>query len=91
MLRKQGYDIKAVAETDAKGREDDDIVSLAEAENRVIITHDVGFGSIYYFSKRGKVGIIILRIHPPVIEDVNLILAGFLSKIDLEKKISRRI
>ncbi len=86
MLRKQGYDIEAIAETNAKGCEDDDIVSLAEEKNRVIITHDVGFGSIYFFSKRGKVGIIILRIHPPTIEEVNPILTGFLSKVNLEKK-----
>jgi hypothetical protein len=61
-------------------------VALSVAENRIIITHDVGFGSIYYFSKRGKVGIIIIRIHPPTIEAVNPILVDFLSKVNLEKK-----
>jgi predicted nuclease of predicted toxin-antitoxin system len=86
LLRKQGFDIKAVAETNCKGQEDKEIVVLAEAENRVIVTHDIGFGSIYYFSKRGQVGIIILRIHPPTVEEVNLILIDFLSKVNLEKK-----
>jgi predicted nuclease of predicted toxin-antitoxin system len=86
MLRKQGLDVKAVAETGSKGCEDNEIVVLAEAENRIIITHDIGFGSIYYFSKRGQVGIIILRIHPPTVEEVNLILMDFLSKVNLEKK-----
>jgi hypothetical protein len=46
----------------------------------------VGFGSIYYFSKRGQVGIILIRIHPPTIEDVNPILVNFLSKVNLEEK-----
>jgi len=82
----QGLDVKAVAETSSKGREDNEIVVLAQAENRVIITHDIGFGSIYYFSKRGQVGIIILRIHPPTVEEVNSILVEFLSKVNLEKK-----
>ena len=86
LLRKLGYDVKAVAETNFKGHEDDEVVFVAQTENRVIITLDVGFGSIYFFSKRGQVGIIILRIHPPVIEDVNPILADFLSKVNLEKK-----
>ena len=61
-------------------------MALAEKENRIIVTHDIGFGSIYYFSKRGTVGMIILRIHPPTIEDVNPILTGFLKKVDLEEK-----
>ena len=61
-------------------------MALAQTENRVIITLDVGFGSIYYFSKRGQVGIILIRIHPPTIEDVNPILVNFLSKVNLEKR-----
>lgn len=86
LLRSLGYDVKAVSETDYKGHEDYEIACLAESENRVILTHDVGFGSIYYFSKRGKVGIIIMRIHPPTVEDVNSVLVGFLSKVNLEEK-----
>ena len=61
MLRKQGLDIKAVAETNFKGQEDSEIAALAEVEDRIIITHDVGFGSMYYFSKRGKVGIMYFK------------------------------
>ncbi|MGD0204010.1 MAG: DUF5615 family PIN-like protein [Candidatus Bathyarchaeia archaeon] len=86
LLSSLGYDVKAVAETGSKGHEDNEIVALAQAEKRVIITHDVGFGSIYYFSKRGQVGIIIIRIHPPTIEDVNPVLVGFLSKVNLDEK-----
>lgn len=76
----------AVAATSFKGHEDEEVVALAESENRVIITHDIGFGSIYYFSKRGKVGIIIIRIHPPTLEDVTPALIKFLCKVDLDKK-----
>ena len=43
LLREIGYDVKAVAETILKGHEDIDIVALAEKENRIIITHDIGF------------------------------------------------
>lgn len=86
MLRELGYDIKAVSETSFKGQEDDEIANVAETENRIIITHDVGFGSIYYFFKRGKVGIILIRIHPPTLEEVNPVLVDFLCKVNLEKK-----
>lgn len=86
LLRKSSYDVEAVAETSFKSREDDDIVAFAERKNLVIITLDVGFGSIYYFSKRELVGIIIIRVHPPTVEDVNKVLLNFLSRVDLDKK-----
>lgn len=86
LLRSLGYDVKAVAQTDWRGHEDPEIVTLAEKENRMIITHDVGFGSIYYFSKREQVGIIIVRVHPSTVENVNPILENFLTKVDLDKK-----
>jgi predicted nuclease of predicted toxin-antitoxin system len=86
LLRQSGYDVTAVAESYIKGHDDNDVAALAQAENRIIITHDVGFGSIYYFSKRGQVGIIIIRIHPPTIEDVNPVLLNFLDEVNLEKK-----
>ena len=51
MLRKLGYDVKDVAEAGLKGCEDDEVINLAVRENRMIITHDLGFGSIYYFAR----------------------------------------
>ncbi|MHC3129389.1 MAG: DUF5615 family PIN-like protein [Candidatus Bathyarchaeota archaeon] len=86
LLRQLGYDIKGVAEAGLKGCEDDEVVNLAVRENRIIITHDLGFGSIYYFFKRGCVGIIILRIHPPTVEEVNHVLKNFLKRVNLEKE-----
>ena len=86
LLRQLGYDIKGVAEAGLKGCEDDEVVNLAARENRIIITHDLGFGSIYYFFKRGQVGIIILRIHPPTVEEVNHVLKNFLKRVNLEKE-----
>jgi len=86
LLRKLGCDVKDVAEAGLKGCEDDEVVSLAITENRIIITHDLGFGSIYYFAKRGHVGIIVLRIRPPTVEEVNHILQNFLKRVDLEKE-----
>ena len=86
MLRKLGYDVKDVAEAGLKGCEDDEVINLAVRENRIIITHDLGFGSIYYFSKRGQVGIIVLRIQPPTVEEVNRALRNFVKKVNLEKE-----
>lgn len=86
LLRELGFDIKDVGDACLRGCEDDEVVGLAERENRIIITLDLGYGSIYYFSKRGNVGMIILRIHPPTVEEVNRVLKSFLRKVDLEKE-----
>ena len=86
LLRKLGYDVKGVAEAGLKGCEDDEVVNFAARENRIIITNDLGFGSVYYFSKRGRVGMIILRVHPPTVEEVNCVLRDFLRKVNLEKE-----
>jgi predicted nuclease of predicted toxin-antitoxin system len=84
-LRKLGYDVSDVVGVGLKGCLDEDVVNVAVRENRIIITHDLGFGSIYYFFQRGKVGVIVLRIHPPTVEETNHVLENFLEKVDLEK------
>lgn len=81
-----GFDVKGVDEAGLRGCEDDEVVRLAERENRMIITLDLGYGSIYYFSEKGSVGMIILRLHPPTVEEVNRVLKNFLGKVDLEKE-----
>lgn len=85
LLRNLGHNVKAVAQTNLRGHEDFEIAALAEKENRIIITQDIGFGSIYYFSKREQVGIIIIRVHPSTVENVNPIIANFLASEDLDK------
>jgi predicted nuclease of predicted toxin-antitoxin system len=86
LLRRLGYDVKGVAEAGLEGCEDDEVVGLAARENRVIVTHDLGFGSISYFFERGFVGVRILRIHPPTVEEVNRVLKSFLKRVNLEKE-----
>ena len=86
LVRELGFDVKDVGEACLRGCEDADIVRLAERENRIIITLDLGYGSIYYFSKKGDVGMIVLRVHPPTVEEVNRVLKNFLGKVDMEKE-----
>ena len=70
---------------------DDKVVELAKNEKRIIITFDLDFGEIYYFSEKGKVGMIVLRIQDQTVESVNKILSKFFKKeaknIDLEKSL----
>ncbi len=86
LLREFGFDVKDVNEACLRGCEDEEVVRLAESENRIIITLDLGYGSIYYFTKKGSVGMIVLRVHPATVEDVNQVLANFFEKVNLEKE-----
>ncbi len=77
-LRKLGYDVKDLSKEGKTGLTDEQLVNLAEKEERMIITFDLDFGEIYYFAAKTHVGIIVLRIRPQTIEHANEVLERFL-------------
>ena len=83
-LNELGYDVKGVPEN-LKGSDDEVIVNMAIEEDRFVITLDLDFGRIYYFSRREEVGIIVLRIRLPTVERVNLVLEKFLRTANSEE------
>lgn len=68
-LGDKGHDVKEVRKL-AKGSEDEEIVEIALAESRGILTLDLDFGHIYYFSRRGELNIWVIR--PKVLTISNL-------------------
>jgi len=70
---------------------DNAVVKLAKLEKRIIITFDLDFGEIYYFSERGEIGVIVLRIKDQTVESVNKTLDKFFqneaSSINLERSL----
>lgn len=56
---------------------DEDVVSIAKQEHRVIITLDQDFGEIYYLRERGHVGVLVLRLRDQTVASVNRVLAAF--------------
>jgi predicted nuclease of predicted toxin-antitoxin system len=57
----QGYDVLSVYEQ-ARGIDDAEVISLALAEERILITNDKDFGEIVYRERRLHQGIILLRL-----------------------------
>ena len=49
----------------------------------IIVTLDKDFARIYHLAMRGKVGILLVRVKPPTVENVNNSLKRFLKKVDL--------
>ena len=73
-IRNLGYNIIDVYQANLSGFADCEIVDFAEKHNRIIISFDLDFGEIYYFSPRRNFGIIILRIHPQIPAKANKLL-----------------
>ena len=84
-LRKLGFDVTDLVELDNKGITNGELVKLANSKNRIIITLDLDFGEIYYFSSKKKFGVIVIRLKTPTIENVNTVIGKFLKEIDFKK------
>jgi predicted nuclease of predicted toxin-antitoxin system len=60
-LRQSGYDVLYVLESE-RGATDDDVLSLAFREQRIILAEDKDFGELVYRLKKPAHGIILIRI-----------------------------
>ena len=58
---RQNHDTKILP----AGTKDDAIAAVADAERRVLVTHDLDFANIFLYPPSKYAGIIILRILPP--------------------------
>ncbi|MFH1347561.1 MAG: DUF5615 family PIN-like protein [Candidatus Margulisiibacteriota bacterium] len=83
-IRKAGYDIVGVREVGLKGKKDKDIVDFAIKEKRTVITFDLDYGEIYYFSAKVELGVVVLKTKSQWIENVNLIILKLFKSGKLE-------
>lgn len=60
-LRGSGFDVMYILETN-RGAEDNLILNIAEAQQRILITQDKDFGELVYRLKYAHFGIILIRI-----------------------------
>lgn len=60
-LRQQQFDVCDVAESGLGGIGDADLLRLASAQGRVIVTHDSDFGTLAIFQGEPVVGIVYVR------------------------------
>lgn len=59
-LRVAGHDVASIADI-APGASDDDVLRLANAESRVLLTNDKDFGEMAYRQGQAAAGILLLR------------------------------
>ena len=77
-LETLGYSCRSLRRQGPWGLSDSEIVALAKEEGRIVLTHDLDFGHIYYFRERGEIGVIVLRLRNQTVERVNEVLTRFL-------------
>ncbi len=59
-LRAEGYDVRAIRETDPAAP-DDRVIEIAQSENRILLTEDKDFGGIVYERAQPSPGVILVR------------------------------
>lgn len=84
-LNSLGHDAKTVAQFGLGKAEDSKIVRKAIKEERIIVTFDLDFGEIFYFSTKENLWIIVLRLRNQTVESVNKTLDWLLRTNILEK------
>lgn len=61
LLREQGYDTKTIRSIDP-AMDDSEIIRLAHAEDRMVVTMDKDFGELVYHSAASHSGVLLLRL-----------------------------
>jgi len=89
-LEDLGYPCRSRRRDGPRGLTDAEIIALAKAEGRVILTQDLDFGEIYYLAEKGEVGILVLRLRYQTVEAVNATLERFLRSAALDKEVLRQ-
>ena len=82
-LRSLGHDVKSIQEEGLFKISDAKIMQMAKDENRTVITFDKHFGNVLKYPPSDTAGIIHIRIHPPLLEDVLAAINNLLKKHEL--------
>lgn len=82
-LRQKGLDVADVREIGFAGADDDKVFEVAKRGQRALIAFDRHFANILRYPPSSHYGIIVIRIHPPLLPKIFAALEGFLQKFDL--------
>ena len=69
-LQELGHDVKNLYELGMLQATDDSVIDVAKKEERTVITFDKHFGDILRYPPQNLSGIILIRIHPPLLDDI---------------------
>jgi predicted nuclease of predicted toxin-antitoxin system len=61
LLRASGFDVHYILETD-RGIDDDQVLQIANEEDRVLVTQDKDFGEMVFRLRKVHLGIVLIRL-----------------------------
>lgn len=85
-----GFDVADLMSLGLFDLPDNDVVTYAITERRVIVTEDLHFGRLYHHYYRGQVGIIVMRLQHQSTSAVNHLLHRFFSDPSTEAIVLER-
>lgn len=77
LLVNASHDFKHISEISDESLSDPEIIAIAKKEKRIIITHDLDYGEIYYLKEQGNLGVIMFRLTNQSSENVSACLSEF--------------
>ena len=80
-----GFDFMHISTISEKSIPDSQIVEIAKDGRRIIISHDLDYGEIYYLKERGQIGVIMLRLRDQTSDIVIQRLHSFLCSSECKK------
>jgi len=83
-LRSVGHDVVRTSEVGLKGVPDRSVIGRADEEDRIILTLDMNFASLYH-RMGGFFGVVIVHVHPATPARIKNFLERFSAKIDLRE------
>ena len=81
LLRKLGYSVITVGETNLRGKTDLEILKWAIKEKRILITEDIDFANILLYPPKTHCGIIVLRFRHKEEEKIHITLTHLLKEL----------
>lgn len=92
LIERFGFDVVSLLTLGLGDMDDVRVIELAKQQRRVLITLDVGFGTMYHRYEHGRVGIIVLRLANQSADSANQALERFFAdptaqKIALERSL----
>ena len=78
-LRGAGHDVLYIAEA-AAGTSDSEVIALAMAENRLLLTDDKDFGDLIFRGQNSVSGAVLMRIDPDKADFRKMRLAGAIER-----------
>jgi predicted nuclease of predicted toxin-antitoxin system len=85
VLREQGYSAVWLTEFVQFGATDTEIATAAVEANAIIVTQDLDFAEMFFFSSGYSVGTIVLRLRVQTVERVSERLLNFLKIVDRQQ------